>query len=83
MTRNTPAKPLSLGRWDKDDVWLYCYSDTDHVTRWKYSEANYKGGTEPWEKLAMIILRLTAWSVIRKYIFGEGAEQVVCAMREA
>jgi hypothetical protein len=52
------------------------------VSRWRFPEVAERNGSDGWEKSDMINPGADGL-VIRKSIFGKGAERVVYAMREA
>jgi hypothetical protein len=92
LTRELPFMSLGSTGWKKNDVWYYVnYGGNDNryvrqgadiVTRWRYSERHERLGGDGWEAMPMMHPAANGL-VIRKSIFGEGAERVVYALREA
>jgi len=85
VTRELPGTSLGdFSKWNKNDVWCSCNYDASCqvVCRWRFSEVAKRNGGDGWEKLHMINPGANGL-VIPKSIFGEGAERVVYAMREA
>ena len=92
LTRELPVLSLGSTEWKKDQVaWYVNYGGNDDrlvrqgadiVTRWRYSELHERLGGDGWEAMPMMHPAANGL-VIRKSIFGEGAERVVYALREA
>jgi len=68
---------VQISKWLQEDVWYYTNNNKNIVSRWKWSEES-----KAFLQLPMIH-SLSTGIVVRKCIFGEGAERIVFAMREA